>query len=265
MFVHEPNQIGEPWWGDALPWNSDKQGENDNMYNILVVEDDKDIRDGVEIYLRSQGYEVYKACDGIEGLKVISEEKIHLAIVDVMMPRMDGIHMVMELRKHHDFPVIMLSAKSEEVDKIMGLNMGADDYVTKPFQPMELLARVNSHLRRYARYMEMAEGIMNERDEKIHVVGGLEVDEDKVEVRVDGVKVKVTPMEYKILLLLIKTPGKVFSAEEIYEKVWNEKAVNTDTIMVHVRNLREKIEYNPKEPKYIKVVWGVGYKMEKNA
>ncbi len=236
------------------------------MYRILVVEDDKEIREGVEIYLKSQGYEVFKAGDGIEGLEMIQKEEIHLAIVDVMMPRMDGIHMVMELRKNHDFPVIMLSAKSEEVDKIMGLNMGADDYVTKPFQPLELLARVNSHLRRYARYLEVTGNSgKNHHDGRIYTIGGLEVDEDAVEVRVDGTIVKLTPMEYKILLLLIKNPGRVFSAEEIYEKVWNEKAVNTDTIMVHVRNIREKIEYNPKEPKYLKVVWGVGYKIEKNS
>ncbi|MBE5939630.1 MAG: response regulator transcription factor [Lachnospiraceae bacterium] len=235
------------------------------MYRILVVEDDNEIREGVEIYLKSQGYEVFQAKDGIEGLEVIGREEVHLAIVDVMMPRMDGIHMVMELRKKHDFPVIMLSAKSEEVDKIMGLNMGADDYVTKPFQPLELLARVNSHLRRYARYLEVT-GNMGERNEgKIYTIGGLELNEDTVEVRVDGEIVKLTPMEYKILHLLIKSPGRVFSAEDIYEKVWNEKAVNTDTIMVHVRNIREKIELNPKEPKYLKVVWGVGYKIEKNA
>ena len=175
-------------------------------YHVLVVEDDKEIRDGIEIYLKSQGYEVFKAADGIEGLEIIYREEIHLAIVDVMMPRKDGIQMVMEMRKDYDFPVIMLSAKSEEVDKILGLNMGADDYVTKPFTPLELLARVNSQLRRYSR---------------------------------------------------------VFSADEIYERVWNEKAVNSDTIMVHVRNIREKIEINPKNPKYLKVVWGVGYKMEK--
>lgn len=232
---------------------------------ILVVEDDKEIRDGVEIYLKSQGYKVLKAADGIEGLEIIRREEIHLAIVDVMMPRMDGIHMVMQLRKEYDFPVIMLSAKSEEVDKILGLNMGADDYVTKPFQPLELLARVNSHLRRYVRYMNVSMTDTGEKKGRIYTIGGLELNEDTVEVFVDGEAVKLTPMEFKILALLIKTPGKVFSAEEIYEKVWNEKAVNTDTIMVHVRNIREKIEYNPKEPKYLKVVWGVGYKIEKNS
>ncbi len=236
-----------------------------DTYRILVVEDDEQIRDGIEIYLKSQGYEVSKAGDGIEGLEVLKKEKIHLAIVDVMMPRMDGIHMVMRLRKEYDFPVIMLSAKSEEVDKIMGLNMGADDYVTKPFQPMELLARVNSHLRRYARFMQMANAKDEEQNKNVYTIRGLELNEDTREVRVDGELVKMTPIEFKILSLLIRNPGRVFSADEIYERVWNESAINTDTVMVHVRNIREKIEYNPKEPKYLKVVWGVGYKIEKNA
>ena len=236
-----------------------------DTYRILVVEDDEQIRDGIEIYLKSQGYEVSKAGDGIEGLEVLKKEKIHLAIVDVMMPRMDGIHMVMRLRKKYDFPVIMLSAKSEEVDKIMGLNMGADDYVTKPFQPMELLARVNSHLRRYARFMQMANAKDEEQNKNVYTIRGLELNEDTREVRVDGELVKMTPIEFKILSLLIRYPGREFSADEIYERVWNESAINTDTVMVHVRNIREKIEYNPKEPKYLKVVWGVGYKIEKNA
>ena len=233
------------------------------MNHVLVVEDDKEIREGVEIYLKSQGYEVFQAADGVEGLEVIEKEDIHLAIVDIMMPRMDGISMVVKLREKYDFPVIFLSAKSEEVDKIMGLNMGADDYVTKPFTPMELLARVNSQLRRYRRFMERLGD--KEENSRIHTIGGLEINEDNVEVTVDGEPVKMTPIEYKILLLLIKNPGRVFSAEEIYERVWNERAINTDTIMVHVRNIREKIEVNPREPKYLKVVWGVGYKIEKQA
>lgn len=233
------------------------------MNHVLVVEDDKEIRQGVEIYLRSQGYEVYQAADGVEGLEIIGREEIHLAIVDVMMPRMDGIQMTIKLRERYDFPVIFLSAKSEEVDKIMGLNMGADDYVTKPFTPMELLARVNSQMRRYRKFMERLGG--KEKEENVHTIGGLELNEDAVEVTVDGEPVKMTPTEYKILLLLMKNPGRVFSADEIYEWVWNERAVNTDTIMVHVRNIREKIEINPKEPKYLKVVWGVGYKIEKQA
>lgn len=233
------------------------------MNHVLVVEDDKEIREGVEIYLKSQGYEVFQAADGVEGLEVIEKEDIHLAIVDIMMPRMDGISMVVKLREKYDFPVIFLSAKSEEVDKIMGLNMGADDYVTKPFTPMELLARVNSQLRRYRRFMEKLGD--KEENSRIHTIGGLEINEDNVEVTVDGEPVKMTPIEYKILLLLMKNPGRVFSAEEIYERVWNERAINTDTIMVLVRNIREKIEVNPREPKYLKVVWGVGYKIEKQA
>ena len=231
------------------------------MDHILVAEDDKEIRQGIEIYLMSQGYQVFQAADGIEGLEIAEKEKIHLAIVDVMMPRMDGIRMTEKLREKYDFPIIFLSAKSEEVDKILGLNIGADDYVTKPFQPMELLARVNAQLRRYKRFLEKLD--QNAKSENIHVVGGLELNEDAVTVSVDGEPVKVTPTEYKILLLLMKHPGRVFSAEEIYEWVWQERAVSTDTIMVHVRNIREKIEINPKEPKYLKVVWGVGYKIEK--
>ena len=229
--------------------------------HVLIVEDDKEIREGVEIYLKSQGYVVFQAADGIEGLKVIEKEEIHLAIVDVMMPRMDGIAMTVKLREKYDFPVIFLSAKSEEVDKILGLNMGADDYVTKPFTPMELLARVNSQLRRYRRFLEKLGD--TKKESNIHTIGGLEINEDTVEVTVDGEPVKVTPIEYRILLLLIKNPGRVFSAEEIYERVWNERAVSTDTIMVHVRNIREKIEIDPKNPKYLKVVWGVGYKIDK--
>ena len=235
--------------------------------HILSVEDDREIRQGIEIFLRGQGYRVFQAADGIEGLRVIEKEEIHLAIVDIMMPRMDGITMVIKLREQYDFPVIFLSAKSEEVDKIMGLNMGADDYVTKPFTPMELLARVNSQLRRYRRFMKLLEekeaGGQEEQDKNVYRIGGLELNEDTVELFVDGSPVKVTPMEFKILLLLMKNPGHVFSAEEIYERVWNERAVNTDTVMVHVRNIREKIEINPRNPKYLKVVWGVGYKIEK--
>lgn len=231
-------------------------------FHILIVEDDKEIREGIEIYLKNQGYQVSQAADGVEGLKKIEEEEIHLAIVDVMMPRMDGITMMMKVRERgYDFPVIMLSAKSEEVDKIMGLNMGADDYVTKPFTPLELLARVNSHLRRYSKYLS---AVNDDKDkEHIFTIGGLELNEDTVEVSVDGEPVRLTPMEFKIVQLLIKNPGRVFSAEEIYERIWNEKAVNTDTIMVHVRNIREKIEIDPKNPKYLKVVWGVGYKIDK--
>ena len=226
--------------------------------HILIVEDDKEIREGVEIYLKSQGYKVFQARDGVEGLEILDREEIHLAIVDIMMPRMDGIQMTLKLREKYDFPVIMLSAKSEEVDKITGLGLGADDYVTKPFAPMELMARVNSQLRRYRKFLEKLEVKGN-----VHVIGGLEINEDTVEVSVDGSPVKLTPLEYRILLLLAKNPGRVFSADEIYERVWQERAINTDTVMVHVRNIREKIELDPKNPKYLKVVWGVGYKIEK--
>lgn len=233
------------------------------QYNILIVEDDKEIRDGIEIFLKSQNYNVYKAADGIEGLQVIEREEIHLAIVDIMMPRMDGVTMTMKLREKHEFPVIMLSAKSEETDKVIGLNIGADDYVTKPFTPLELMARVNSQLRRYTKFMNKSGTEI--KNDRIHIVGGLELNEDTVEVSVDGQPVKMTPIEFKILALLMRTPGRVYSSEEIYERVWNEKAINTDTIMVHVRNIRDKIEINPKEPKYLKVVWGVGYKIEKQS
>ena len=233
-----------------------------SQYHILIVEDDKEIREGVEIYLRNQGYQVYQAANGKEGLAIIQETEIHLGIVDVMMPVMDGVTMLMKLRAlEYEFPVIMLSAKSEEVDKILGLNMGADDYITKPFTPMELLARVNSQLRRYSKYLSATQG--NRENEHIYTIGGLELNEETVEVSVDGNPVKMTPMEFKIVQLLIKNPGRVFSADEIYERIWNEKAVNTDTIMVHVRNIREKIEVDPKNPQYLKVVWGVGYKIEK--
>lgn len=234
----------------------------DEKYRILVVEDDKEIREGVEIYLKNQGYEVFQASNGKEGLEQVLRVKPHLAIVDIMMPVMDGVTMLMKLRaSDQEFPVIMLSAKSEEVDKIMGLNMGADDYVTKPFTPLELLARVNSQLRRYAKYLS-AVG-QRPKGDHLYRVGGLELNEDTVEVWVDGDPVKLTPMEFKIVQLLIKNPGRVFSADEIYERVWNEKAVNTDTIMVHVRNIREKIELDPRNPKYLKVVWGVGYKLDR--
>ena len=237
-----------------------------NAYNILVVEDEKEIAEAVEIYLLNQGYNVFKAFNGMEGLKVLESEEIHLVIVDIMMPVMDGITFTMKARENHNFPIIMLSAKSEEVDKIMGLNIGADDYVTKPFKPLELLARVNSQLRRYTKYMNIQKASKAEVEavnENIYTIGGLELNDDTKEVSVDGNPVRLTPIEFKILGLLIKNPGRVFPAEEIYERVWNEAAINTDTVMVHVRNIREKIELDPKNPRYLKVVWGVGYKIEK--
>ena len=232
------------------------------MQTILVCDDDKEIVDAIDIYLTGEGFHILKAYDGYDALKILETEHADLMIIDVMMPVMDGITMTAKLREKYDFPVIFLSAKTEEVDKILGLNIGADDYVTKPFTPMELMARVNSQLRRYHRFLDRLNSGQKENP-KIHQVGGLEVNEETVEVNADGKNVKVTPIEFKILLLLIRNPGRVFPAEEIYERVWNERAINTDTVMVHIRNLREKIEVDPKDPKYIKVVWGVGYKLEK--
>lgn len=233
-------------------------------YNILVVDDEKEIADVVEIYLLNRGYKVFKANNGLEGMKIVDKEDIHLAIIDMMMPKMDGATMIMKLREKHNFPVIILSAKSEEVDQIMGLNIGADDYVNKPFKPLELLARVNSQLRRYTKYMNISDDDAGEKeDEGLYIIGGLELNENKRTVSVDDKPVKITPIEFKILNLLMKNPGRVFSSEEIYEKVWNENAINTDTVMVHIRNIREKIELDSKKPKYLKVVWGVGYKIDK--
>ena len=234
-----------------------------NQYNILVVEDEKEIADALEIYLKNQGYNVLKASNGVEGLDAIEKNEIHLALVDIMMPVMSGDRMVMELRKKYDFPVIMLTAKSEEIDKITGLNIGADDYVTKPFNPMELIARVNSHIRRYSKFLKLKSGIKDDSDSEIISVGGLELNLATKEVLVDGTAIKITPIEFKILKLLMESPGRVFSADEIYERVWNEEAINTDTVMVHVRHIREKIEMDAKNPKYLKVVWGIGYKIEK--
>ena len=229
---------------------------------ILVVEDEKEIAEAIEIYLKTQGYDVIKAENGAEGLKMIQEhDDIQLALVDVMMPVMDGITMIKKAREDHDFPFLILSAKSEDLDKIMGLNIGADDYVTKPFVPMELLARVNSQLRRYQRYLKMVS--QEKSNDNIYVQGGLELNADTKEVSVDGNTVRLTPIEFKILQMLIKHPGHVFSSDEIYEHVWNEDAINTETVMVHIRNIREKIELDPKNPHYLKVVWGVGYKIEK--
>ena len=229
---------------------------------VLVVEDDPEIREGIGIYLKNQGYAVLKAADGREGLRMLESNEVHLAIVDVMMPVMDGVTMVMKLREKYDLPVIMLSAKSEDIDKITGLNIGADDYVTKPFVPMELLARVNSQLRRYQKYLALAQSKAAPPQGKLYTVGGLELNEETASLTVDGSPVRLTPLEFGILSLLMKNPGRVFSAQEIYERVWNEKAVTTDTIMVHIRNIREKIEIDPKNPKYLKVVWGIGYKIE---
>lgn len=229
-------------------------------YTILVVEDEIEICDAIEIYLKTQGYHVLKAHNGQEALDIVSKETVHLVIADIMMPVMDGIQMTMKMREKYDFPIIMLSAKSEDIDKITGLNIGADDYVTKPFVPMELLARVSSQLRRYSKYLNI---VQDQQTNNTYVVGGLELNLDTKTVSVEGKPIKVTPIEFKILQLLMEYPGKVFSAENIYESVWHEDAISTDTVMVHVRNLREKIEFDPKNPRYLKVVWGVGYKIEK--
>lgn len=226
---------------------------------ILVVEDDIDIQKALLIYLKNQGYDVLVASNGLEGLNIINNNEIHLAIVDIMMPIMDGIEMTMKAREKYDFPIIFLSAKSEDIDKITGLNIGADDYIAKPFVPLELLARVKSHLRRHKKYLNA----LNQTIRNSYTVGGLEIDLDTKEVSVDGRIVKVTPIEFKILELLMKSPGRVYSASQIYEIVWQEEAIATDTVMVHIRNLREKIEIDPKNPRYIKVVWGVGYKIDK--
>ena len=232
------------------------------MTNILVCDDDKEIVEAIEIYLAQEGYHVIKAYDGEQAIRALKTNEVHLLIIDVMMPRLDGIHATLKIREYSSIPIIILSAKSEDADKILGLNIGADDYVTKPFVPMELLARVHSHLRRYEKFLR-ATGAAAAPALRTYVIGGLELCEDTAELTVDGTPVKLTPLEFKILALLMKNPGRVFSAEEIYERVWNERAVSTDTIMVHIRNIREKIEYNPREPKYLKVVWGIGYKIEK--
>ena len=230
-------------------------------YQILICEDEVEIGNAIEIYLKNQGYSIFRAYNGKEGLNICSSQTIHLAIVDLMMPVMDGLTMITRLRQNYDFPVIILSAKSEDMDKIMGLNMGADDYITKPFTPMELLARVNSQLRRYSKFLSLKEN--HSENEQVYIVGGLELNADTKEVTLDGNPVRLTPIEFKILHLLIRNPGWVYSAEEIYERVWNEEAIATDTVMVHIRNIREKIEIDPRNPRYLKVVWGVGYKIEK--
>lgn len=228
---------------------------------ILVVEDEAGIRETVNVFLKNQGYCVYSASNGKEGLEMIEKHDIHLAIVDIMMPVMDGITMVMKLRENYDFPIIFLSAKSEDIDKITGLNIGGDDYVTKPFEPMELIARVNSNLRRYEQIIKLKNN--NEIDSHKLIVGSLELDKYTKEVMVNDKTVRLTAKEFQILELLMSYPGRVYSAEEIYQKIWKEDAINTETIMVHIRKLREKIEINPKKPEYLKVVWGIGYKIER--
>lgn len=230
------------------------------MYNILVCDDDKEIVEAIEIYLTQEGYHILKAYDGEQALKILEKEEVHLLLLDVMMPRLDGIRATLKIREKHSIPIIILSAKSEDVDKILGLNVGADDYVTKPFNPLELVARVKSQLRRYTQLG----GTAKENSEKVYTTGGLMINDDLKQVTVDGEPVKLTPIEYNILLLLMKNQGRVFSIDQIYESIWNEEAIGADnTVAVHIRHIREKIEINPKEPRYLKVVWGVGYKIEK--
>lgn len=230
------------------------------MAKILVCDEDKDIVEAIDIYLTQEGYEVLKAYDGDEAIKVLKRNEVDLLIMDVMMPRLDGIRATLKIRENMSLPIIILSAKSEDADKILGLNIGADDYMTKPFNPLELVARVKSQLRRYTQLGSTARS----DNQSEFRTGGLVIRDDLKEVTVDGEKVKLTPIEYNILLLLVKNQGKVFSINQIYENIWNEEAIGADnTVAVHIRHIREKIEINPKEPRYLKVVWGVGYKVEK--
>ena len=230
------------------------------MYNILVCDDDEAIVDAIEIYLIQEGYQVFKATNGIEALNILNSEEIQLLVIDVMMPKLDGIRTTLKVREGNPIPIIILSAKSEDADKILGLNAGADDYLTKPFNPLELVARVKSQLRRFTQLG----GAVVEESNHVFVVGGLMIDDESKEVTVDGEVVKLTPLEYNILLLLMKNRGRVLSINQIYESIWSEEAIGVDnTVAVHIRNIREKIEINPKEPRYLKVVWGVGYKIER--
>ena len=229
------------------------------METILVCDDDREIVEAIDIYLTQEGYRVLKAYDGIEALEVLKKQEVHLLIIDIMMPRLDGLRATLKIREESSIPIIILSAKSEDADKILGLNVGADDYVTKPFNPLELTARVKSQLRRYTKL-----GNKSGSTSMVYQTGGLIVNDDLKEVTVDGEVIKLTPIEYNILLLLVKNQGKVFSINQIYENIWNAQAIGADnTVAVHVRHIREKIEVNPKDPRYLKVVWGVGYKVEK--
>ncbi len=229
------------------------------MAEILVCDDDKDIVEAIEIYLTQEGYHILKAYDGEQAIQVLQNNKVDLLIIDVMMPKLDGIRATLKIREKNVLPIIILSAKSEDADKILGLNVGADDYVTKPFNPLELVARVKSQLRRYTPL-----GAMAEKKANVYRTGGLEIDDDRKEVTVDGDVVKLTPIEYRILLFLVQNQGRVFSINQIYESIWEEEAIAADnTVAVHIRHIREKIEINPKEPRYLKVVWGLGYKVDK--
>ena len=230
------------------------------MHTILICDDDRDIVSALDIYLTSEGYRTLKAYNGLEAIQAVERNEVHLILMDIMMPELDGIRATARLREGSNIPIILLTAKSEDADKILGLNIGADDYITKPFNPLELVARVKSQLRRYTQL-----GNLNQQpDGQVYKCGGLQINDDNKEVTVDGDPIKLTPIEYNILLLLVKNAGKVFSIDEIYEQIWNEEAIGADnTVAVHIRHIREKIEINPREPKYLKVVWGVGYKIEK--
>lgn len=229
------------------------------MANILVCDDDREIVDAIEIYLSQDGYKIYKAYDGEQAIQILDKEDIHLLIMDIMMPRLDGIRATLKIREYSSIPIIILSAKSEDTDKILGLNIGADDYICKPFNPLELVARVKSNLRRYTSL-----GSLTGENKAIYQVGGLILNDDIKQVTVDDEPVKMTPIEYNILLLLMKNQGRVFSINQIYESIWNEDAIGADnTVAVHIRHIREKIEIKPREPRYLKVVWGIGYKIEK--
>ena len=225
---------------------------------VLVVDDDREIVESIAIFLQADGYLVRKAYNGLEALDIVMTENVHLIILDIMMPELDGIKTLLKVRESKNLPIILLSAKSEDADKILGLTAGADDYITKPFNPSELVARVKSQLRRYTQL-----GAMQIKETQI-VIRGLVLDTESKSVTVDGESVRLTPLEYKILELLCRHPGKVFSTEEIYRQVWNDDIVSDNAIAVHVRHIREKIEINPKEPRYLKVVWGVGYKIERS-
>lgn len=231
------------------------------MYNILVCDDEKEIVDAIEIYLVQEGFHVLKAYDGEQALEILGREEVHLLVLDLMMPKLDGIHTIMKIREDSSIPIIVLSAKTQDTDKILGLNLGADDYVAKPFNPLELIARVKSQIRRYTNFGSAA---LEEESERIYSTGGLVINDDRKEVTVDGEPVKLTRIEYNILLFLVQNKGKVFSIDQIYEQIWQEEAFGADnTVTVHIRHIREKIEIDPKNPRYLKVIWGIGYKVEK--
>ncbi len=230
------------------------------MYNILICDDEKDIVSALSIYLSTEHYNIFTAFTGKEALDIVAKNDIHLILMDIMMPQMDGISATVKLREQYNIPIILLTAKSEDTDKILGLNIGADDYITKPFNPIEVIARVKSHLRRYTSLGGMAKRASH------LVIGSIDLDDEAKIVTVDGETVSLTPIEYNILKLLMENPGRVFSSNQIYEQIWNEDAYGSGSVVaVHIRHLREKIEINPSEPRYLKVVWGLGYKMEKEA